>query len=147
MKTHDLRQPEGAKQRRKRVGRGIAAGQGKSAGFGTKGQQSRTGRGGRRYFEGGQLPLVRRLPFKRGFHSFNRVEYAVVNVEDLVRFEAGTTVDTDLLIRSGLIRNADRPVKLLGRGEVDRALTVRVDAASQAARDKIMAAGGQVEAH
>ena len=147
MKTHDLRQPDGAKQRRKRVGRGIAAGQGKTAGYGTKGQKSRTGRGGRKYFEGGQLPLVRRLPFKRGFHSFTRVEYAVVNVEDLVRFEAGTTVDTDLLIRSGLIKNAHLPVKLLGRGEVDRALTVRVDAASQSARDKIVAAGGQVEAH
>ena len=147
MKTQDLRQPEGAKRSRKRVGRGIAAGQGKSAGYGTKGQKSRTGRGGRKYFEGGQLPLVRRLPFKRGFHSFTRVEYAVVNVEDLVRFEAGTTVDTELLIQSGLVRDAQRPVKLLGRGEVDRALTVRVDAASQAARDKIVAAGGQVEAH
>ncbi|NLD74192.1 MAG: 50S ribosomal protein L15 [Chloroflexi bacterium] len=146
MKTQDLRQPEGAKRSRKRVGRGIAAGQGKSAGYGTKGQKSRTGRGGRKYFEGGQLPLVRRLPFKRGFHSFTRVEYAVVNVEDLVCFEAGTTVDTELLIRSGLVRNADLPIKLLGRGEIDRALTVRVDAVSGSARDKVVAAGGQVEA-
>ncbi len=146
MKTHELRQPEGATHPRKRVGRGISAGQGKTAGRGTKGQNSRAGSGGRLYSEGGQLPLVRRLPYRRGFHSFTRIEYEVVNVEELTRFAAGTIVDGDLLRKVGLVKKADSPVKVLGRGELDRALTVRVDKVSGSARAKIEAAGGQVEA-
>jgi len=146
MKTHDLRQPEGATRRRKRVGRGIAAGQGKTAGRGTKGQNSRAGSGGHLYLEGGQLPLVRRLPFRRGFTNLSRIEYEVVNVEELTRFAAGTVVDKDLLLQAGLVKRAESPVKVLGRGDLDRALTVHVDKVSGAARAKIEAAGGQVEA-
>jgi len=143
MKLHDLRQAEGAHRPRKRVGRGIAAGQGKSAGYGTKGSRSRSGRGGKPYFEGGQLPLVRRLPHKRGFRNVNRVEYTVVNVEALDRFEAGSVVDESALAKVGLINAGEGPVKVLGRGELDRALTVRV-AVSKGARAKIEAAGGTV---
>jgi large subunit ribosomal protein L15 len=146
MKTHNLRQPDGAKRPRKRVGRGIAAGQGKTAGYGTKGQNARSGRGGRLYHEGGQLPLVRRLPFRRGFTNFNRIEYEVVNVEELSRFAPGTVVDGQVLAQVGLVKSQESLVKVLGRGELDRALTVRVDKVSGAARAKIEAAGGQVEA-
>ncbi len=145
MKLHELRQPDGATKARKRRGRGIAAGQGKTGGFGTKGSGARAGRGGKLYFEGGQLPLVRRLAVKRGFRNVNRVEYAVVNVLDLGNFEAGAVVDTDALIAMGLIKDDSMPIKILGEGELDRALTVRADAFSEAARAKIEAAGGTVE--
>jgi large subunit ribosomal protein L15 len=145
MKLHELHQPKGAKKDRKRRGRGIAAGQGKTGGFGTKGQNSRSGRGGRLYFEGGQLPLVNRLPIKRGFRCVNRVEYSVVNVQDLNRFEDGTTVDVDLLIETGLVKNDDLPVKILGMGELERELDVRADNYSQSAKEKIEAAGGSAE--
>lgn len=145
MKLHELREPEGTKKNRKRRGRGIAAGQGKTGGFGTKGSGSRAGRGGKLYFEGGQLPLVRRLAVKRGFNNVNRVEYSVVNVVDLGNFEAGATVDTEALMVMGLVKNDFQPVKILGNGELDRALTVRADAFSEAAKAKIEAAGGTVE--
>lgn len=146
MKLHDLGPAEGAKRPRKRKGRGIAAGQGKTAGYGTKGQNARAGRGGKLYFEGGQLPLVRRLAFKRGFRNPRRVEYAVVNVGDLPeRFAPGALVDRAALERAGLIRANDLPVKVLGDGELDRAITLRVDAVSKSARTKIEAAGGVVE--
>jgi large subunit ribosomal protein L15 len=145
MKLHELRQPDGATKARKRRGRGIAAGQGKTGGFGTKGSGARSGRGGKLYFEGGQLPLVRRLAVKRGFRNVNRVEYAVVNVLDLGNFEAGAVVDTDALIAMGLIKDDSMPIKILGEGELDRALTVRADAFSETARAKIEAAGGTVE--
>ena len=104
MKLHELRQPEGAKKSRKRRGRGMAAGQGKTGGYGTKGQNARSGRGGKPYFEGGQLPLVRRLPIKRGFKNVNRVEYCIVNVWALNRFKDGSTVDLDTLIEAGLVK-------------------------------------------
>jgi large subunit ribosomal protein L15 len=146
MKLHELGPDDGAKRPRKRKGRGIAAGQGKTAGYGTKGQNARAGRGGKLYFEGGQLQLVRRLAFKRGFRNPNRVEYAVVNVGELpARFEAGAVIDRAALEQAGLIRANDQPVKVLGDGELDRALTLRVDAASQSARAKIEAAGGALE--
>ncbi|MGI6375915.1 MAG: 50S ribosomal protein L15 [Anaerolineae bacterium] len=145
MKLHELRQPDGATKARKRRGRGIAAGQGKTGGFGTKGSGARSGRGGKLYFEGGQLPLVRRLAVKRGFRNVNRVEYAVVNVLDLGNFEAGAVVDTDALIAMGLVKDDSMPIKILGEGELDRALTVRADAFSETARAKIEAAGGTVE--
>lgn len=144
MKLHELREPEGTKHRRKRRGRGIAAGHGKTGGFGTKGQGARAGRGGKRYFEGGQLPLVRRLPIKRGFRNVNRVEYAVVNVEALNRFEPGTVVDVTMLSGAGLVRKG-RPVKVLGNGELSHALTVRAHSFSETAKAKIEAAGGKVE--
>ena len=147
MKTHELRQPEGAKRPRKRVGRGISAGQGKTAGYGTKGQGARSGRGGKLYFEGGQLPLVRRLPYRRGFTNIHRIEYEVVNVEELTLFAAGTVVDREMLTQVGLVKSPKCLIKVLGRGELDRALTVKVDKVSGAARAKIEAAGGQVEAN
>jgi len=144
VKAHELRQNEGAKRARKRRGRGIAAGQGKTGGFGTKGSGARSGRGGRLYFEGGQLPLVKRLPLKRGFHNPNRIEYAVVNVEDLNRFEPGTIVDVTLLVASGLVRN-DRLVKVLGGGDLDRPLVVKANRFSESAKAKIEASGGATE--
>jgi large subunit ribosomal protein L15 len=145
MKLHELHEPTGTKRSRKRRGRGIAAGQGKTAGYGTKGSGSRSGRGGRLYFEGGQLPLVNRLPIKRGFRNVNRVEYAVVNVVDLNGFEPNTVVDPKSLAVSGLVRGTDQPIKILGDGEIDRPLTVKAAAFSQTAVSKIEAAGGTVE--
>lgn len=145
MKLHDLSQPAGAKKARKRRGRGIAAGQGKTGGFGTKGQGARAGRGGKLYFEGGQLPLVRRLAFKRGFQNVNRVEYAVVNVAALNRFDAGAVVDAASLIEAGLLKNDYLPVKILGEGQLDRALTVMANGFSESAKAKIEEAGGTAE--
>ena len=145
MKLHELREPEGTKKAAKRRGRGIAAGQGKTGGFGTKGQGARAGRGGKLYFEGGQLPLVRRLAVKRGFRNVNRVGYAVVNVVDLGNFAPGAVVDVEALLLMGLVKDDTRPVKILGEGDLDRALTVRVDAFSETAKAKIEAAGGTVE--
>jgi len=145
MKTHDLHAPEGATHRRKRVGRGIAAGQGKTCGYGTKGQGARSGRGGKLAFEGGQLPLVNRLPLKRGFRNINRVEYSVVNVKDLNMFDAGQVVDADMLVAAGLVKNLTAPVKILAEGELDRPLTVKANKFSDSAKAKIEAAGGKVE--
>lgn len=145
MKLHELREAEGTKRPRKRRGRGIAAGQGKTAGFGTKGNGSRSGRGGNVYFEGGQKPLVVRLPIKRGFRNVNRIEYAVVNVAALNQFAADTVVDANMLINCGLIKRVDSLIKVLGEGDLDRPLTVRVNKFSVAAREKIEAAGGKAE--
>jgi large subunit ribosomal protein L15 len=142
MKLHDLHQPAGAKRPRKRKGRGIAAGQGKTAGYGTKGQNSRSGRGGKLYFEGGQLPLVRRLAHKRGFRNVNRIEYSVVNVGALEVFPEGSVVDPDVLVLTGLVKKLDQPIKILGEGDLLRSLTVQADKFSDAARAKIEAAGG-----
>lgn len=145
MEAHDLRSPQGAKRRRKRVGRGIAAGQGKTCGFGTKGQGARSGRGGKLAFEGGQLPLVNRLPLKRGFKNINRVEYSVVNVKDLKIFEPGQVVDPVTLVAAGLVKDLESPIKILAEGELDRPLTVKATKFSESARAKIEAAGGTVE--
>ncbi|MBN1402557.1 MAG: 50S ribosomal protein L15 [Anaerolineae bacterium] len=145
MKLNDLRPADGAKSKRKRRGRGIAAGQGKTGGFGTKGQGSRTGRGGHIFFEGGQLPMVRRLAQKRGFRNVNRIEYVPVNVGDLGGFEAGTVVDPEILVAAGLVKDTHAPIAVLADGELDRALTVRADKFSEQARAKIEAAGGTVE--
>ena len=145
MKVHELREPQGSKGRRKRRGRGISAGQGKTSGFGTKGSRSRSGRGGKAYFEGAQLPLVNRLPLKRGFRNVNRVEYSVVNVGALNRFEARSVVEPDVLIGSGLVKKKGRPIKILGDGDVDRPLTVRANRFTETAKAKIEAAGGTVE--
>lgn len=144
MKAHELRPPEGAKHKKKRVARGIAAGGGKTAGRGTKGQNARTGGGVRPYFEGGQLPLVRRLPLLRGFTNPSRVEYSVVNVKSLTRFEPGTEVTPEKLAESGLIKSATKPVKILGTGTLDRPLVVKAQRFSASAREKIIAAGGSV---
>lgn len=147
MKLHDLRPAPGAKKERKRVGRGISAGQGKTAGRGTKGQNARTGGGVKLYFEGGQLPLVRRLPFKRGFTNIHRVEYAEVNLDQLADaslFPSGV-VTPETLVEAGLLRDLNKPVVILGRGDVDRALTVKAHRFSASAREKIEKAGGIAE--
>ena len=142
MKEHDLRSPAGAKRPRKRVGRGIAAGQGKTAGRGTKGQKARSGGAKAPYFEGGQLPLVRRMPFKRGFVNIFRVPYSVVNVRDLSRFEPGTIVTPELLATTGFIKSPRERIKVLGEGALDRPLEVHAHSFSGSAKAKIEAAGG-----
>jgi large subunit ribosomal protein L15 len=142
VKLHHLRPPEGAVRERRRVGRGKAAGQGKTAGRGTKGYKARHNQ--KLGFEGGQTPLQRRVPKLKGFRNPNRVAWAVVNVEQLGAFEAGTEVTPELLRERGMVRKA-LPVKVLGRGELDRALTVRANGASDSARAKIEAAGGSID--
>ncbi len=144
MKLHDLKPAEGATHRKRRVGRGISAGQGKTAGRGTKGQRSRTGRGIKPYFEGGQLPLVRRLPHTRGFKHLQRVEYVPVNLDLLNQFEAGTEVTPEALVECGLIKGSAL-VKVLGRGELTKALTIKAHAFSDSAKEKIAQAGGKAE--
>jgi len=141
MKLHELSPAEGSKHSRKRVGRGPGSGLGKTAGRGEKGQKSRTGYSGRPGFEGGQMPLVRRVP-KRGFTNIFRTEYAVVNVGDLAELEGEVTAES--LARRGLVR-AGQPVKILGGGEIGTALRVKASKFSQSARAKIEAAGGTCE--
>ena len=143
MKLHHLKPADGATHRKTRKGRGEAAGKGKTAGRGTKGTGARgTVPAG---FEGGQMPLQRRLPKLPGFTNRNRVEYAAVNVERLDVFDAGATVDPATLRARGLVRSGHAPVKVLGSGDVTTALTVRAHAFSATARDKITAAGGTAE--
>ena len=145
MQQHELRPPPGARKRRKRIGRGNASGHGTYAGKGLKGQQARSGKGPRPGFEGGQTPLIRRLPRRRGFHNPFRVEYTPVNLRDLSKFAAGSEVTPDSLRETGIVRTLRRPIKLLGDGDVSAALTVRAHRVSAAARAKIEAAGGTVE--
>lgn len=146
MKLHDLRPDEGSTKKHKRVGRGIAAGQGKTAGRGTKGMGSRSGGGKGPYFEGGQLPLVRRLPFKRGFNNLFRIEYQEVNLDQLEeRFSKGGQVSGETLVDARLIKDADKPVVVLGRGKLTKALTVKTHRITKSARAAIEAAGGSVE--
>ncbi len=145
MKLHDLRPAEGSKKKRRRVGRGISAGQGKTAGRGTKGQRSRTGRGIKPYFEGGQLPLVRRLPHTRGFKNIWRVDYEVVNLDTLdTKFDAGADVTPEALVERGLVQRPEH-VKVLGNGALNKALNVKAHAFSASAKEKIAAAGGKAE--
>jgi len=145
MKLHDLQPTPGSKKRKKRVGRGIAAGQGKSAGRGTKGQNARSGGSKGPYFEGGQLPLMRRLPFKRGFTNIWRVEYSEVNLDRLDGFAQGAEVSPETLAEAGIIKSAQKPVVILGQGELNKPLTVKAHRFSASARAKIEAAGGAVE--
>ena len=145
MKLHDLQPAEGSTHRKRRVGRGISAGQGKTAGRGTKGQRSRTGRGIHLYFEGGQLPLVRRFPHNRGFRNISRVEYAVVNLGTLdAKYDAGAEVTPESLLERGLVNDA-KNVKVLATGELAKPLTVKAHAFSESAKQKIVAAGGTAE--
>jgi large subunit ribosomal protein L15 len=130
---------------RKRVGRGIGSGTGKTAGRGTKGQNARTGGGVRPGFEGGQNPLAKRLPKKRGFSAVNRLEYQIVNLSSLSRLGSATVVDASVLKGAGLISSATRPVKLLANGETSAKLTLKVNAASASAKAAIEKAGGTVE--
>ncbi len=142
MKLHDLQPAPGAKKDKHRKGRGIAAGQGKTAGRGTKGQRARSGRGIAPYFEGGQLPLVRRLPHVRGFTNIFREDFEIVNLDTLeAGFEANATVTPESLVEQGLIKKASR-VKVLGRGEIKKPLQVSAHAFSASAKEKIAAAGG-----
>jgi large subunit ribosomal protein L15 len=140
----DLHPPRGSRHRKVRVGRGIGSKLGKTAGAGNKGQKSRKGFSRRPGFEGGQMPLHRRIP-KRGFHNPFSREYAVLNVEMLNAFAAGELVSPEALAARGLVRHAGRPIKILGDGVLKAALTVRAHAFSQSAEDKITRAGGKVE--
>ena len=145
MALNDLRPPRGAKHAKKRIGRGQGSGNGKTAGRGHKGAKSRSGFKFKRGFEGGQMPLHRRVP-KRGFHNPFRVEYDVVNVDTLAeKFEAGTVITPEMLREAGLLPGSNRPVKVLARGDVTKGLTVRAHKFSGKAAEKIAAAGGTVE--
>ena len=145
MDLSNLKPPKGAKHAKKRIGRGQGSGAGKTAGRGHKGAKSRSGFKFKRGFEGGQMPLHRRVP-KRGFHNPFRVEYEVVNLDTLAtRFETGTVVTPELLRERGLVAGGRRPVKVLGRGEVGKALTVRAHKFSGKAAEKLAAAGGNAE--
>ena len=147
MKLHDLKPQDGSKKNRKRVGRGIAAGQGRTAGRGQKGQGARSGGSTRLYHQGGNLPFYRRLPFKRGegFTPVNRLEYNVVNLTKLTGFAAGSEITPQSLQEAQLLSEPKNPVVILGQGEVKVPLTVRVHRVSKGAAEKIQAAGGSVE--
>lgn len=144
MKLHELAPAAGSTQVAKRKGRGIGTGNGKTAGRGHKGQNARSGGGVRPGFEGGQNPLYRRLP-KRGFNNPFRKEYAIVNIEDLNSFPAGTLVTPEVLLEQGIVRNPLAGIKILGNGEIQVALTVKAKKFSQSAVEKIEAAGGKTE--
>ncbi|KRM53108.1 50S ribosomal protein L15 [Ligilactobacillus araffinosus] len=142
MKLNELKPAEGSRQVRNRVGRGTSSGNGKTAGRGQKGQKAR-GKV-RLGFEGGQMPLFRRMP-KRGFKNINRIEYAVVNIEKLNKFEDGTEVTPALLVESGIVKNEKDGIKILGNGELKKKLTVKANKFSASAKSAIEAAGGQAE--
>ena len=144
MKLHELQSNPGARKDKKRLGRGTSSGTGKTAGRGQKGQQSRSGGGKKPGFEGGQTPLFMRIP-KRGFTNFNRKEFAIVNVEDLNQFKAGTTVDAQALKEAGLINELYSGLKVLGNGELTVSLNVKANKFSASAKAKIEAAGGSTE--
>jgi large subunit ribosomal protein L15 len=147
MKLHELKPQDGSKKNRKRVGRGISAGQGKTAGRGTKGQGARAGFGGHLYRQGGNLPFFRRLPFKRGegFTALNHKEYNEVNLDQLAGFPAGAEITPESLGEARLLRDPRLPIAILGRGKVKHALKVRVHRITKGAAAKIEAAGGAVE--
>ncbi|KAB2951398.1 50S ribosomal protein L15 [Heliorestis acidaminivorans] len=145
MQIHDLKPAPGSRQKPTRKGQGIGSGLGKTSGRGHKGQKARSGGGVRPGFEGGQQPLQRRLP-KRGFSNapFKKI-FTIINVKDLARFEAGTVVTPELLIKERVIKKINDGVKLLANGEIDKALTIKLHGVSEAAAEKVKAAGGQVE--
>lgn len=143
MKYHELNLK--ANPSRKRVGRGISAGQGKTAGRGTKGQNSRSGGGVRPGFEGGQNPLAKRIPKKRGFKSLTPQKFQVVSLDSLNRFKAGETIGSEQLLAAGLIKKATEPVKLLANGSLKTKLNLRVDAASRTAAAAVAEAGGKLD--
>lgn len=144
MKIHELKPPKGAKKAAKRKGRGIGSGLGKTAGRGHKGQKARSGGGVRPGFEGGQMPLQRRIP-KRGFTNIFKKEMTVVNVSELNKFEEGTEVTPELLIEKGIIKKMRDGIKILGNGELEKSLNVKAHAFSKSAAQKIEAAGGKTE--
>lgn len=144
MKLHELSPAPGSRKERKRLGRGPSSGTGKTSGRGHKGQNARSGGGVRPGFEGGQNPLYRRLP-KRGFVNPTRKEYAVLNIEDLNSFAAGTEVNPEFLLNNGIVKNTKSGIKILGNGEITVKLTVKANKFSQSAVEKIEAAGGKTE--
>lgn len=144
MKIHELKAVEGSTKEVKRIGRGHGSGNGKTAGKGHKGQKARAGRGQRFGFEGGQMPLQRRVP-KRGFNNIFATEYAVVNLSALNTFEDGAVVDAAALIEKGIIKKEYDGLKVLGNGELSKKVTVKAAAFSASAKDKIVAAGGKYE--
>ncbi|MCE4957850.1 50S ribosomal protein L15 [Macrococcoides caseolyticum] len=144
MKLHEMKPVEGARKERNRVGRGMASGNGKTSGRGHKGQKARSGGGVRLGFEGGQLPLFRRLP-KRGFTNINRKDYAIVNLDQLNRFEDGTEVTPALLIETGVVSNEKSGIKILGNGELTAKLTVKAHKFSASAKEAIEGKGGTTE--
>ncbi len=141
---NELKPVEGARHSKKRLGRGIGSGLGKTSGKGHKGQNARSGGGVRPGFEGGQLPLFQRLP-KRGFHNVSRKEYAVVNVSDLEVFNEGSVVDVEAMIKAGLVKKVNDGVKVLGNGSLSKKLTVKAQKFSAKAEEAIKKAGGTVE--
>ncbi|MGS3972507.1 50S ribosomal protein L15 [Staphylococcus pseudintermedius] len=144
MKLHELKPSEGSRKLRNRVGRGAGAGNGKTSGRGQKGQKARSGGGVRPGFEGGQLPLFRRIP-KRGFTNINRKEYAIVNLDQLNQFEDGTEVTPELLIETGVVKNEKAGIKVLGNGSLEKKLTVKAHKFSASAKAAIEAKGGAQE--
>ena len=144
MKLNELSPPKGSRRPRKRVGRGVGSGKGKTAGRGTKGYNSRSGGGVRPGFEGGQMPLHRRLP-KRGFTNIFKKKIEVINIRDLSKFESDSIVDEAELVRVGLVKGRRDGIKLLGHGEIKTPLTIKINMLSKTAREKIIQAGGKVE--
>ncbi len=144
MKLHELSPPSNSRKAGRRLGRGVGTGRGKTAGRGTKGYNSRSGGGVRPGYEGGQMPIQRRLP-KRGFANIFRKKIAVINIRDLLKFKSGSLVDEAALVKAGLIKGKRDGIKLLGQGEISVALTVQLNHISAKAREKIEAAGGSVE--
>lgn len=146
MEQHELKPPAGATHKRKRVGRGLGSGHGAYSGRGCKGDKSRAGGGARLGYEGGQLPLIQRLPRKRGFTNIFRIKYSIVNVGSLNSYAANTEITPEILLRNGLIASLKHPVKILGNGDIDRPLIIKVKKFSSSAKSKIEAAGGRAEA-
>ena len=144
MKLHEMKPAEGSRKKRKRVGRGIGSGHGKTSGRGHDGQNARSGGGVRLGFEGGQIPLFQRLP-KRGFTNINRKDYAVVNLDKLNVFDEGTEVTPELLLELGIVSNAKSGIKILGNGTLDKKITVKANKFSASAKEAIEKAGGQTE--
>lgn len=144
MKLNELSPPKGSRRPRKRLGRGVGSGKGKTAGRGTKGHNSRSGGGVRPGFEGGQMPLHRRLP-KRGFTNIFKKKISIINIRDLSKFESGSIVDELALVRMGLVKNRRDGIKLLGQGDIGIPLTIKVNQVSKAAEEKIISAGGKIE--
>ena len=144
MRLNDLAPEKGQRKAKKRIGRGVASGAGKTAGRGSKGQNSRSGGGVRPGYEGGQMPIHRRLP-KRGFKNHFKKTFAIINVQDLNRFDAESVVDEVALIKIGLVKGDRDGIKILGKGDVEVPVTVRINKISESARKKIETAGGKIE--
>jgi len=144
MKLHELSPPSRSRKMSRRLGRGVGTGRGKTAGRGTKGYNSRSGGGVRPGYEGGQMPIQRRLP-KRGFANIFRKRIAVINIRDLLTFKSGSLVDEDALVKAGLIKGKKDGIKLLGQGDISIALNVKLSHVSKSAKEKIEAAGGSIE--